>query len=274
MAMPTSVNAKNKSVCATMRRDPRSNAHSSLMKNHLALFLVGLTMSSFLHGQELRPATVAVAPKNLVVYFGGRAQAQITQGWPATVLVRFGPDYQPGSFRLTLQDSQNHELKWPWKEAADIGMATGTLKYLTLAPTDTAALLAGNYTLTVEGRVGRKSMQSVLTFEVGVVPSQTNTLEQARNELAYFRAIGDTASAVIAAERASNLVPDDPAAQLDYGRALLDAGRTQEAFECARATLSKLPPNKNEPPAAFLQLENDAQAQLLEKASASEKTGT
>jgi tetratricopeptide (TPR) repeat protein len=274
MAMPSSVNAKNRSVYAMMRRNPLSISRSSLMKNHLALFFVGFVTASFLQGQDLRPATVAVAPKNLVVYFSGRAQAQITQGWPATVLARFGPDYRPGSLVMTLQDSQRHALKWPWKEAVDIKMTTGVLKYWTLAPADTTALPAGSYTLAVEGRVGRKQVRSVLAFEVSEVSSQTNTLEQARNELAYFRAIGDRASAVTAAERASKLAPDDPASQLDYGRALLEAGQAQEALKITQTMLSKLPPNKNEPPAAFLQLENDAQTQLLDKVAAGEKPGT
>jgi tetratricopeptide (TPR) repeat protein len=109
---------------------------------------------------------------------------------------------------------------------------------------------------------------------VRATPAQVDAAEQAENELTYFRAIGDRASAVTAAENALKLSPADPAKALDYGRALLDAGRAEEALAIGQKALDQLPSGKGEPPGAFVRLVRDARAQVIAKAMANEKPGT
>jgi hypothetical protein len=227
---------------------------------HRLTFLFILAWVSLLEGQEFLPQTVPVDQPVIVCHLLGRLTNTITKGWPATLLIRFAPGFTPGTQYLLFKDAGGRQAQWPWKTAPEIRMSTGSAAYMTLAPADTAALEPGDYTLSITGRAGNRSVVATYAFLVEPPPGSANESEQATNEANYYRVLQEHDKALVAAEKASRLDPDDLAKLLDFGRCLLDAGKVQEATELAEQQLEKVPPGQSEPPVAFLALLRDARA--------------
>jgi hypothetical protein len=226
------------------------------------ILLVVLAIPAFVRAQSTTPVTVAVAPKTIVAHFVGRTSSVVTKTWPATLKVWFSAEVNAETLSFTLQDPQGKPLKWPWKEAPAIKMPTGSVRCWTLSSVDTTGLPSGSYTLTLKARTTKRATSATYVFTVEETPAKIDAAEQSSNEIAYYRAIGDHAAAVAAAEKAFKLAPDDSAKAVTYGRTLLEAGRAQEALDVADNALDKVRPNKHEPPVALLRLSQEAEARI------------